>query len=198
MSSAIMQMLASQLDEQAIKQISSQLGADDETTQQAIGAALPLLLGAMDRNTNDADGAQALAGALQRDHDGSILEDVAGALTKRETLQDGEAILGHLLGGKRGNVETGISKATGLDMGSASQLLPLLAPLVMGALGKKQREENLDADQVSSFLTKERQEAEPALGGLAQLLDMDGDGTVTDEMIGLGSNLLKNFFGGKR
>lgn len=198
MSSAIMQMLASQLDEQAIKQISSQLGADDETTQQAIGAALPMLLGAMDRNTNSADGAQALAGALQRDHDGSILNDVAGALSKPETLQDGQAILGHLLGAKRGNVETGISKTTGLDLGSANQLLPLLAPLVMGALGKKQREENLDTDQVSSLLTKERQEAEPALGGLAQLLDMDGDGDVTDEMIGLGSSLLKNFFGGKR
>ncbi len=198
MSSSILNMLAGQLDERAIKQISAQLGADDATTQQAISAALPMLLGAMDRNTNSADGAQSLAGALQRDHDGSILNDVAGALSRQETLQDGEAILGHVLGARRGNVETGISKATGLDMGSASQLLPMLAPLVMGALGKTQQQQGLDADGVSSLLTKERQEAEPALGGLAQLLDMDGDGDVTDEIIGLGSSLLKNFFGGSR
>lgn len=198
MSSPILNMLASQLDERTIKQISSQLGADDATTQQAISAALPMLLGAMDRNTNSPDGAQALAGALQRDHDGSILNDVPGALSKQETLQDGQAILGHVLGNRQGNVEQGISKATGLDMGSTDQLMSMLAPLVMGALGQIQKQENLDADGVSNLLTKERQQSESSLGGLAQLLDMDGDGDVTDEIIGLGSSLLKNFFGGKR
>lgn len=198
MSSSIIQMLASQLDERTIKQISTQLGADDQTTQQAISTAIPMLLGALDRNTNTADGAQALTNALQRDHDGSILNDAPNAVTRPETRQDGQAILNHVLGAKQNNVEMGISKTTGLDMSSTGQLMQMVAPLVLGALGQMQQQQNLDAGQVSSLLSKERQETESSLSGLAKILDMDGDGDVTDDLIGLGSNLLGGFFGSKR
>lgn len=190
----IFEMLANQLDERTIQQISAQLGVDDQRTQQAINAAVPLLLGALGRNAaaNNTE-AQSLTNALQRDHQGSILDNIPAAVTDTTTLQDGSAILGHVLGAKRDNVETGISKVSGLDQNSTGQLLTMLAPVVMGALGKMQQQQNLDAGGVTNLLDKERQETEPALGGFARLLDLDGDGEITDDIINIGSKLLSNW-----
>lgn len=192
--SSILEMLAGQLDEGTIRQISGQLGADETTTQQAISAALPMLLGAMGRNATSSEGAQALDKALAQDHDGSILNDLPAALSQEATKLDGAAILGHVLGGRQGNVETGISRATGLNQGSTGQLLMMLAPVVLGALGQQKRQQGLDAGDLAGLLSNERQASESSLGGLAQLLDMDGDGDVTDEIVSIGSKLLRNFF----
>lgn len=195
--SSLLTMLAGQLDDQAVKQISSQLGADDRSTQQAISTALPMLMGTLGRNTESPDGAQALSSALQRDHDGSIFNDVAGALSNPSTMQDGQAILGHVLGGKQNNVQMGVAKASGLDMGSTGQLLTMLAPLVLGALGQTQQQQGLDAGALAGLLQTERQESDSALSGMAQLLDMDGDGDITDDVINIGSKLLGSFFGSR-
>jgi hypothetical protein len=194
MMSSLIEMLAGQLDEGTIRQISGQLGADEGTTQQAISAALPMLLGAMERNAASPDGAQALDNALARGHDGSILNDIPAALSQQSTLLDGAAILGHVLGGRQRNVETGISKATGLNQNSTAQLLMMLAPLVLGALGKQKQQQGLGSGDLAEVLGQERQSSESSLGGLAQILDMDSDGDVTDEIISIGSKLLRNFF----
>ena len=79
-----------------------------------------------------------------------------------------------------------------------TQLLAMLAPVVLGALGQAQRQKNLDAQGVASLLTKEREHASSALPGIAQLLDMDGDGDVTEEMVNLGSRLLSSFLSKKK
>lgn len=84
---ALMDELMAQLQGPAMGRMASQLGADLGTTQQAVGAALPMLLGALGRNTQQADGAAALLQALQRDHSGG-----QGAL-------DMGGLLGSLLGG---------------------------------------------------------------------------------------------------
>ena len=52
----------------ALQQISQQLGTGQAQTAGAIAAALPVILGAMGRNASQPDGADALLGALGRDH----------------------------------------------------------------------------------------------------------------------------------
>jgi len=76
--------------------------------------------------------------------------------------------------------------------------LSMLAPVVLGAIGKAQRQKNLDAQGVASLLTQEREQASSTLPGIAQLLDMDGDGDVTEEMINLGGSLLSSFLSKKK
>ena len=78
------------------------------------------------------------------------------------------------------------------------QLLALLAPIVLGALGKAQRKESLDATGVASILTQNKQQAASATPGLTQLLDFDGDGDVTEEMVDLGTKLLGGLLSGKK
>lgn len=172
---------------------------DDSKVQQVIGMALPTLIGALNRNASSSkSGAEALTNAIQSDHDGSILDNIAQAVTKRETVDDGNAILGHVFGDKGSGIMDSVSRATNIDSAQVAQIFAMLAPLVLGALGKIQRNKNLDADGVSSLLQEERQTVEKSSSGLTQLLDMDGDGDVSDEIISLGANLLGGLFGGKK
>ena len=80
MSQSILNDLLSQLQGGASGQIAQQLGADAQTTQQAISAALPMIVGALGRNTQSQSGADALFNALQRDHSGSNATDLMGML----------------------------------------------------------------------------------------------------------------------
>jgi hypothetical protein len=195
---SIIQLLISQLGSGALGQISGQLGVDESKAQQAVGMALPMLIGALNRNTSSSkSGAEALAGALQRDHDGSILDNLPQAIKQKETIDDGSAILGHVLGEKQGGIVNSVSRTTNLEPEQVSQIFAILAPIVLGALGQMQRKKNLDAQGVSALLQEERKTVEKTSSGLAQLLDMDHDGDVSDEIISLGSSLLGGLFSGK-
>lgn len=186
---SMLDLLQQRLGGDAVQQISRQLGTDHGTTQAAIAAALPMLVGALARNAQNPQGAGALANALQRDHDGSILDDVAGYLGGGRST-DGNAILGHVLGTRQQTVQQGLGQATGLDASKAGMLLSMLAPLVMGALGKTARERGLDPGGLAGMLGGEQQRAAQAapggvMGVLGKLLDRDGDGSVMDDIGGL-------------
>lgn len=190
--------LTQQLSGQTVDQLSTQLGTDPASTQKAVGAALPLLLGALGRNTAQPEGAAALVHALERDHDGSVLNDVPGFLAAGGNPQAGQGILRHVLGEKQGLVEQTLSQSTGLSASSTSQLLTMLAPLVLGAIGQTQRTQGLNAGGLATLLGGERQQADSMLGGLAtQLLDQNNDGSVVDDVLNMGSKLLGGLFGRK-
>jgi hypothetical protein len=176
--------------------MSQAIGADQDITQKALGAALPLLLGALAKNAGNRDGADALHRAVAKDHDGSILQDLDGYVGRPDT-QTGDGILGHVFGAKRPAVEAGISKASGLDTKGVATMMASLAPLVMGMLGQAQRKQNLDASGLAQMLQVEQRQAAtsaPALGGLARLLDSDNDGQITDDLAKMGSKLLGGLF----
>lgn len=200
--SMIMDLLQQQLSGDAVKELSRQVGADEGATKNALGAALPMLLGALSRNASNGEGAQALLGAVQRDHDGSVLDDVMGFLGKGGT-SDGSAILGHVLGNRKGMVEQGLAKTSGLDMAQVSKLLAMAAPLVLGALGKQQKASGgMDANGLMSLLGGERrsleQKAPAEMGLLGSLLDSDGDGDVDIQDIAKkGLGMLGGLFGSK-
>ncbi|MCX6046163.1 MAG: DUF937 domain-containing protein [Chloroflexi bacterium] len=190
-------MLTQQLSGSAIQQISAQLGADSATTQSAVTAALPLLLGAIGHNAANPSTSTGLVNALQ-DHKGNVLQDVAGYLASGGNTQDGNGIVGHLLGDQSGAAATAVSTVSGLNANSSGQLLAMLAPLVMGAIGKAHNEQGLDANSLASLLGGQQQQANSMLGGLAtQLLDSNHDGSVVDDVMNLGSNLLGGLFGKK-
>ncbi len=193
---SVLNLLTQQLGGSAVTDISRQLGSNQKATENAMAAALPMLMGALARNASKPDGARALHDALSRDHDGSVLENLSGFLQKPDE-QAGNGILRHVLGNKRNTVEAGVAKASGMDAGSVSKMMAMLAPLVMGTLGRTQRAGNMDATALAGVLANERKEVEksnPALGGLSRLLDRDGDGDVTDDIANLGKGLLGGLF----
>ena len=185
---SLLQLLQQQLGGQSVNQISQKIGADPGTTSNAIDAALPLLLSAVARNAGNGDRAQSLDRALTQDHDGSILNDVPGYLSQGQT-GPGAGILRHVLGGKQQTVQTGLSQATGLDAGKTGQLLSMLAPLVLGAIGRAKRENQLDSNGLSTLLTGEnerlKESAPGVMGALGRFLDQDNDGSVMDDVGGM-------------
>jgi hypothetical protein len=199
---AILDTLQAQLGEDSIRRISQQVGADPEKTATAVSGALPLLVSALARNTQQGEGgAQSLLGALDRDHDGSILNDVLGFLGQGDT-SPGEGILRHVLGSRRPGAEQALGKMSGLDAGKIAQILALLAPLVMGALGRERKKRDLGTGGLADLLGQEKKRAEEVepegMGILGKLLDSDRDGQVGDDLTRIGMGLLNNFLGGRR
>lgn len=179
----------------AIRQMSRDLGEDETKTADAVSSVLPMLLGAISRNTSSPSGASALENALAKDHDGGILDDIAGALSGTQSGV-GDGILRHVLGGKRSLVEAGISKSTGLNVASVGKLLTMLAPLVMGVLGRVRQQQGLDAGGLSNILQQETSPIDrqgSGVEGLLSLLDTDADGSVVDDIGGM----LGKLMGGK-
>lgn len=191
--------LLQQLSGEELETLSTTLGTDRAQTSSALAAALPLLLQGLANNAASQDGAASLHGALLNDHDGSVLDNLGGFLKDPDT-SDGEGILGHILGDRRQAIESGVSSSSGLDMAKVGPLLATLAPLLLGALGRKQRAESLDTGGLADLLGRERSSLErkaPELGGLSVLLDRDGDGQVADDLAGLGTGLLGKLLGGR-
>ena len=205
-----------------LQSIAQQIGASPDQVERALGAALPALLGGLQKQTAQPQGAEALARAVDRDHDGSFLDGLGGLLggagagtgvggllemagsmlgaapgpgSARTT--DAGGILGHILGGRRGAVEQGMAKAGGLDMGQASKLLMFLAPLIMGALGKAKRGGGLDAGGLGDLIGREAGNVGGTAGGgfLGGLLDKDDDGSIADDLAKMaGRNILGGLF----
>jgi hypothetical protein len=122
-------------------QIGQQIGANPAETQQAISASIPALLAGLQQQA--ATGEPGLQQAVAQDHDGSILDNIAGYLNGTAGLDsrttDGNGILDHVLGGQQTAVQQALSSRTGLSSSTIANLLPILAPIIMGFLGLQAR-----------------------------------------------------------
>ena len=98
--------LYSRLQGAPLQQISQRLGVAPERANDAVAAALTLLLGALGRNAAQPQGAQSLYGALGRDHGGMDLGSLLGA------------VLGGGMGGGGGGVGSTQGGAQGGGLGS--------------------------------------------------------------------------------
>jgi len=147
----IVESLMQQLESRgAIDQIAGKLGVQPGQASSGIAAGLPAILAGLARNAKSPEGASALAGALEKDHDGSVLEDDSYFDAYQEKKGDG--ILGHVFGEQKPAVESQVSALGGLSGGQGADLLKMLAPLVMGYLGKEKSSSGLDASSLSQIL----------------------------------------------
>jgi len=178
------------------QQMGDQLGLSREQTSTAIAAALPMILAGLSRNASTPQGAGALNSALERDHDGSLLDDLGGLLGGAlggSRSANGTGILGHVLGDRQQVAQQAVSRSAGIDGAQAAQLLAMLAPIVMGALGRAQRQTGAGAGGLGAVLQGAQQQhaqGQPDLMSMAnRLLDRDGDGSAVDDIVGSLSGL---------
>ena len=188
--STIFDSVMQQLGGQNLSALSRQIGADEATTQKAVQAALPMLLGGMARNTRNPAGAQSLSNALNDHRDGNALNNLGGLIDNPDSGPGG-GILGHVFGQRRQTVEQGVGQATGLNAQQIGKLLMVLAPIVMAVLARRQGGQTADQPQaqggdIGSVLQRESREAAQkapgGLGGLLSMLDRDGDGNPLDDI----------------
>lgn len=166
-----------------VDQIAAQLGVDPKVAAQAIQEGGGAILGGLQQNAATPEGASAIDAALGK-HRG--LGDAVDL--DRVDTADGEKILGHIFGDRQQQVAqklTNEPQTAGIDFG---QLLPMLAPVVMG------------------LLAKDKQQAAPrdAAGGgfdvgglIGGLLGGSGQGSQAYGGLDIGG-LLGGLFGGKK
>lgn len=178
----ILDTVQQQLGPDTINQISQQLGIDPATAQQAVTSALPVVLGGMASHADDpaaaatihseADNHAGLLGGLGNlipGGSGGVLGGLAGALGSGGL----GGLLGNVLGPKNGQVQDGVSQASGLDPQRSKQLMMILVPIVLAAIAHHKRSANLAPAEVGPSLQNEARQAQahaereqPHMGGL--------------------------------
>jgi len=192
--SGILDMLSGTIGNDTVSEIGDQLGLDQSTAGNLVGTALPLLVSALAKNASSPKGAESLLNALNKDHDGSILDNIGGLLGGQVDA-NGAGILGHIFGSQQQQFQQGLGKTAGVDASTVGSLLQILAPVVMGALGKQTAQQNLDAGGLAGMLqgaAKSASQSSPdVLGSLLGMLDTNRDGSVVDDVVGMLGKLFK-------
>lgn len=195
-------LLGQQQGNQAVDQISQTVGAQPSLVNSAIQMALPALINGLANNAATPQGAESLNNALDQ-HDGGILDNLGGLGNIAGAILGGQqsspqmnagGILGHILGGNQGNVTQQISNQSGLNMGQVAQILMILAPIVMGYLGRQKQQNNLDAGGVSDMLGQQQQQIQQSDQGgfLTNMFDSDRDGSAMDDIASMAFKYMTN------
>ncbi|SKB33799.1 protein of unknown function [Salegentibacter holothuriorum] len=204
---SILDLLNTQIGEQLVNKASSKTSEDKGKVTSALGMALPLILGAMKRNTKNPEGAENLDKALQSEkHNGDVLNNLEDRETE-ELTREGSDILGHVLGSKQKGISKTIAGTLNMEETSVNKIIEMAAPIIMGLLGQQKRKDNVDASGLPGLLGSVMgSNASHDQSLVETLLDADGDGSVIDDVAGMvlggkkgkkGGSLLGGMLGGK-
>ncbi len=161
-----------------VAQIAKQLGIPEPLAKIAIAALLPALAKGMQRNISQPSGLNSLVEALNTGNHSQYV-DRPQTLSQPETLDDGNKILGHILGSKdvSRNVAGRASQETGIDASVLKKLLPMLGSVAMGSLAKQS---SLDGERKAS---ESSAPSFDALSVFSELLATDRDDDTMDDVL---------------
>jgi len=197
----------------AIGQVAQQLGVNEQVAEAGAAALLPAILGGFKKTTQaQPGGLEGLGGLLGSLGGGGLFDSVVSP--EPTPVEKGNDVLGQIFGSKdvSRSVAGHASEQTGIDPSLLKKMLPILAMLVAGYMAKQsgggeggglggllggmlggggqQAGGGLGGilGNVLGGALGGGQQAAPAaggLGGLASMLDMDGDGNPLDDIIGM-------------
>lgn len=145
---------------QSVQQrVSSELGIPPEKAARALPTVAPIILAGLKREMDKGGPA----------HIESHIQDL-----NNNGIPDDEEV-GGLLGGKGKEASALMANQLGISGDSASKLIPMLAPLIIGMLMKKGGGGGAGGQAAGGG----------GAGGMAAILDRNGDGNVLDDLSGL-------------
>ena len=167
---SLLQTVREYLGQSEINQISDHLGVDPQTTESAVAAALPMIVGGMARHAASPEGAATVQEAAATHEDAA--DDVHATVQAAPAVESG-GLLNKIFGSHKPSVQDGVQQASGLGLDKAKQLLSMLAPLVLSAFARRQNSNQLSGN-TGADLRQEAQSARdrmPNVGGfLGQIL----------------------------
>jgi hypothetical protein len=177
----------------AVSQIAGKLGIPESVATKAASALTPALSRGLQRNAEKPGGLESLLGALgSGQHEKYV--DQPEVIGDESSIEDGNAILGHILGSKdvSRNVAGEAANKTGVDADTLKKMLPMLATVAMGTLAKQTKSGGATSGLVGGGGSNPLSglQAAGGLGALTQLLDSNKDGNSMDDVL----NLAKKFF----
>ncbi|MDQ1160585.1 hypothetical protein QE422_000953 [Chryseobacterium sp. SORGH_AS 447] len=145
----LIDLLTGNTGNQVAEQAENKFGINKTQVIALLTVAAPLIISYLKNKSQDANEAEALNNALDKDHDGSILDDVSQADARQS---EGGSILNHIFGGEKQNVENRLSQNTGISIDKIGPILSMLAPIIMGYIGKEKQQNNVGAGGLGDLL----------------------------------------------
>ncbi len=160
-----------------VRQLAQNFNLDESTTQAAVGQMLPAITRGVQRNSASSAGMDDLMKVLGTGRHQGYADDPS-SLMNASSIEDGNKILGHVLGSKyvSRNVAGQAAAATGLDSGILKQMLPMVAAAAMGMMSKQSAAAGNEGSAMGKMLTS--------------MLDADGDGSIADDVL----DMARKFF----
>ncbi|OBW43379.1 hypothetical protein AB670_00141 [Chryseobacterium sp. MOF25P] len=146
---SLIDLLTGNTGNQVAEQAENKFGISKNQIIALLAVATPLVISYLRNKSQDNKEAEALNNALDKDHDGSILDDTS-QLEARQN--EGGSILSHVFGSEKGNVENQLSQNTGISIDKIGPILAMLAPLIMGYIGKEKQQNNVGAGGLGDLL----------------------------------------------
>lgn len=164
----ILGLIKDKLTDSVIEKVSNFLGEHPENIGSALNGAVPIVLGGIMRNaSNDEETGKVMDVLKDGGHTGEILDDLPSLLGNFDKTQllitIGSNIFNHFTGSKSNSIVEKLSALTGIRKTSASSLVGLAAPLVLGALGKVVNKEGLGVSGLTRLLADQRESVFGAL-----------------------------------
>ncbi len=147
------------------KDLSKTLGVKKGILKQIIPQIAPLILGGLKKQKDNYGGDSRVDHILNKYGSSDVLNDLTGLFKSKAQDSNPDPRLGGLLGDSGLQASDTLAKKFNIDSGTVMKLIPMLAPVILGALTKKR-----DTGAGSS--------------GIGALLDQDGDGSVLDDVAG--------------
>lgn len=197
---SLIDLLTGNTGNQIAERAESKFGINKNQVLALLAVAAPLIISYLSKKSQSSGEAESLNTALDKDHDGSILNDVSQAEARQS---EGNSILNHIFGGEKQNVENQLSQKTGISIDKIGPVLSMLAPIIMGYIGKEKQQNNVGAGGLGGLLESilgtassqtQNTESNPLNDILGSVLGNNND--QKKDGGGLGS-ILGNIFGGK-
>lgn len=165
------------LDEKILGAISAKTGIDTSSIQDIVSQVAPQLVDGAKQNLRSQDDSSNLINMISNS-DLDALKNNPEAIDSN----DNSNMLNELfssLDTTENDVVNDLSSKSGIDTSSIASLLPMLAPLVMGALNKTTNLSSTDTSNTNDITSM-----------LTNFIDQDNDGSVVDDLMGMA----KKFF----
>ena len=160
-----------------------------------LAVAAPLIISYLKNKSQDAKEAEALNNTLDKHHNGNILDDTSELDNRQE---EGTSILSHIFGNQKNTVENKLADTTGISMDKIGPVLAMLAPVIMGFIGKQKQQNNVNAGGIDDLLGGILGNSGGNSGGSNPLNDILGS-VLGNKSVGSGNpvgDILGNILGG--
>ena len=125
------------------------IGEREDKVKIALEGLVPTFVGGLMKRASNEAGATTLMNVVKKGNsEGSIIEQLDVLLKNKENfagfVEKGNSVVSMLLPDKKSSIATMISQFAGVRNSSATALLSVVAPLVIGKLGSLVTAQNLD------------------------------------------------------
>lgn len=187
----------------ALQMLGGRFGLPPAATKSALEALLPMVTGGLKNQAQAQGGIEGLLSSVLKPAHTEYGTD-SDVLARPGTTNMGNEILGSIFNNDREVSRTVAAQAaqtTGLDVGILKQMLPIVAMMAAGAMAKNANTGGLGnligaamggggggmlGNVLGAAMGGQGQQASAGtLGGLANMLDMNGDGNPLNDIMGM-------------